>query len=207
MKYNRAEEGIRERLLVAGLKELEEHGFNDFSLRRVALLCNISCAAPYKHFKNKEELLSALMDYTSTRWNMLRDQIIEVYQDSSPRVRLKELCVAYVRFLLATPSFLTILTLHSTKNESVKGLRSRISAPIIEIINCIVGESKAEEEVRTKMLYALRAYMYGTVCMIRNDEVANVDTAIDICRDLLDRIIGDAEASARRCRETEDTEI
>ncbi|MBQ9131598.1 MAG: helix-turn-helix transcriptional regulator, partial [Clostridia bacterium] len=48
---------VRERLIIAGIRELEAHGLNDFSLRRVAVACEVSCAAPYRHFKDKEELI------------------------------------------------------------------------------------------------------------------------------------------------------
>ena len=45
---------VREQLITAGIEELNAHGMAGFSLRRVAAACNISCAAPYKHFKNKK---------------------------------------------------------------------------------------------------------------------------------------------------------
>ena len=40
----------RDQLIQAGLEELTEHGIQNFSTRRVAKKCGISCAAPYKHF-------------------------------------------------------------------------------------------------------------------------------------------------------------
>ena len=54
---------VREQLITAGIEELNAHGVAGFSLRRVAAACNISCAAPYKHFKNKEELIGAIFSY------------------------------------------------------------------------------------------------------------------------------------------------
>ena len=54
MKITYSDESIRERLIIAGIKEIELHGFNDFSLRRVAAACEVSCAAPYRHYKNKD---------------------------------------------------------------------------------------------------------------------------------------------------------
>ena len=202
MRYNKAEESIRERLLVAGIKELENHGFNDFSLRRVANICNVSCAAPYKHFKNKEELLIALMDYIKTRWYMLRDQVLAVYDKAPTKKRLTELCVAYVRFLLATPSYMTILTLHSDEGSAVSGIRTRVSEPITEMINDIF--TGASTELKQKVLYSIRAYMYGTVCMIRNKEVHDNEDAIAIFRDIVGRIIDDAELALKAITEGED---
>ena len=48
---------LKEKLLTAGIDEIMTHGMGDFSLRRVAAACGASCAAPYKHFKNKEEFI------------------------------------------------------------------------------------------------------------------------------------------------------
>ena len=54
-------EALREALIIAGLKEIEIHGLTDFSLRRVAAACGVSCAAPYRHFKSKGELILAII--------------------------------------------------------------------------------------------------------------------------------------------------
>ena len=200
MKYNKAEESIRERLLVAGIKELENHGFNDFSLRRVANLCNVSCAAPYKHFKNKEELLFALMDYLSSRWYILRDQVLEAHKDATPTKRLTAVCVAYLRFLLATPSYITILTMHPKETDLANGLRVRVSEPIARIIDQIIPNETRFRTLRSISAYSIRAYIYGTVCMIRNKEVDDVEDTIDLFTTVLDRIVGDAQTKMEAIR-------
>ena len=48
-------EDVKTRLLLAGVKELSEYGARDFSLRRAAEAAGVSCAAPYRYFKGKEE--------------------------------------------------------------------------------------------------------------------------------------------------------
>ena len=48
---------LREALILAGIAEINAFGANDFSVRRVASACNVSSAAPYKHFKDKKELI------------------------------------------------------------------------------------------------------------------------------------------------------
>lgn len=198
MKYNKAEESIRERLLVAGIKELENHGFNDFSLRRVANLCNVSCAAPYKHFKNKEELLFALMDYISSRWYILRDRVIECYKGSTPQKRLTAVCVAYLRFLLATPSYITILTMYPSETNLDNGLRVKISEPIARIIEEIIPSEPRFAALRSLCAYSIRAYIYGTACMIRNKEVESVEETVRLFDSVLDRIIGDAQTKMEK---------
>ncbi len=51
---------LKEALIKEGLKLINEEGKKGFSLRKVAARCQVSHAAPYKHFKNKEELLEAI---------------------------------------------------------------------------------------------------------------------------------------------------
>lgn len=198
MKYNKADEGIRERLLVAGLKELEDHGFNDFSLRRVAANCDVSCAAPYKHFKNKEELIMALMNYIRTRWFMLRDHILAMYCDKPTKKQLVEICVAYASFLLATPSYITIMTERNDQNEFVSELRGRMSSPVMDLIYDVVGQTQMSDRLKFKVLYTIRAYIYGTVCLIRNDEVEDPDAAMALFREVLERILDDAVETAEK---------
>lgn len=195
MKYNKGEEGIRERLLVAGLKELEMHGFNDFSLRRVATYCDVSCAAPYKHFKNKEELIMALMDYIRTQWFMLRDHVMEMYKDKSPKERLIETCVAYVKFLLATPSYMTILT---QQNDLSQDLRGRMSTPVMDEMWRLVSDAGMSDELRYRTLYAVRANIYGTVCLIRNKEVPEPEYAMNLFRTITEKIVDEAVAAAKK---------
>ncbi|MBQ7030488.1 MAG: helix-turn-helix transcriptional regulator, partial [Thermoguttaceae bacterium] len=65
---NPTQPSIRERLTLAALAEAEAFGFEGFSMRRVANACGVSCAAPYKHFKNKSELLASVISYINEKW-------------------------------------------------------------------------------------------------------------------------------------------
>ncbi|MCB1097272.1 MAG: TetR/AcrR family transcriptional regulator [Verrucomicrobiae bacterium] len=51
---------LRNALIQASLKVLREEGLDALSLRRVAREANVSPAAPYRHFKDKQSLLCSL---------------------------------------------------------------------------------------------------------------------------------------------------
>lgn len=51
---------LRQALIDAGIKIINENGEEALSLRKAAAACNVSHAAPYAHFKDKEELLEAI---------------------------------------------------------------------------------------------------------------------------------------------------
>ena len=51
---------LRQALIDAGVRIINESGEENLSLRQVALRCKVSHAAPYAHFKDKEELVEAI---------------------------------------------------------------------------------------------------------------------------------------------------
>ena len=53
---------LRQALIDAGIKLINENGEENLSLRKVAAACDVSHAAPYAHFKDKEELIDAIKE-------------------------------------------------------------------------------------------------------------------------------------------------
>ena len=94
---------LKEKLLAAGIDEILAHGASDFSLRRVAAACGASCAAPYKHFKNKDEFIREIISYVEEKWEHLSEQIASSFDD--PAERIAQLCIANVRFKIANPLY------------------------------------------------------------------------------------------------------
>ena len=59
---------LRQALIDAGIKIINESGEESLSLRKVAAECNVSHAAPYAHFNNKEELIEAIKSSVTNRF-------------------------------------------------------------------------------------------------------------------------------------------
>ncbi len=167
---------VREQLIVAGIAELEAHGIADFSLRRVSSACNISCAAPYKHFKNREELINAIFEYIKNHMNLLLDQVASVYK-GNPKEQLVEICIAYIRFCIANPNFRTVLMLsggHLPLAERVKKL-----VPL-----CIPSLPQQEQENRG---YVIRFVAYGAVLMLESGEIEYTEPVMQRIRENIKR--------------------
>ena len=62
MKDNYHHGDLRNALIEAGIKIINENGEDALSLRKVAAACGVSHAAPYAHFPDKESLLSAIKE-------------------------------------------------------------------------------------------------------------------------------------------------
>ena len=177
------DQGVRERLMVAGIREIELHGFNDFSLRRVASLCNVSCAAPYRHFKGKEELLTEIFKYINSRWQMLASEVERAFADDAGR-RLRELCVAYLRFLIVNPSYLSMIFQKNQLTDEVAQLPQpdEFVPDQVAIYGAQMGWDSAK---CAQTEYCLRSMIYGTAMVVRNSEKSEVNAVVNQFRECL----------------------
>lgn len=168
-------ESVKERLLLAGIHEIELHGFNDFSLRRVASACNLSCAAPYRHFKGKEELLEEILKYIDSRWDLMRQEVISAYENDIKK-QLIEVAIQYVRFLIVTPSYFSIM-FHKRKRGEILSANKSISELVYSY-----GESNGwKKEDSEAFLYSISALIYGTVVLLRG-KIMEPQEALDYFR-------------------------
>ena len=160
---------LRDRLIVAGLNEIEQHGISGFSLRRVSAACGTSCAAPYKHFKNKDELIFEIIRYVNRQWELLRDQVIAVAGDDLME-QIVEVCIAYTRFWIANPNY------HFALNDTQEGeLTETKHAPrsISHLIHRYCTENGNSAELTERKIYAIKAMIYGMTSMLDQGELGN----------------------------------
>lgn len=154
---------MKKRLILAGLKELEAHGPVDFSLRRVALSAEVSCAAPYRHFKSREHLIDSIIDYIKGQWLLFCNTIESALPDLSARVRA--LCIAYIRFWIGNPNFRAVLFL--SDHADALGFASKLSETL-----SVLAEMRGEGEsyvfsLRTTLL----TLVYGSVFLMLRGEL------------------------------------
>lgn len=109
---------LKETLIKMGLKLYNEEGADKFSIRKVAALCNVSHAAPYKHFKSKEELINAISEYVFSNFKNSLSEIVEKYKDD-PYERLIELGKKYVWFMVENPDYLKFAFLQNSEYQII----------------------------------------------------------------------------------------
>ena len=93
---------LRAALVAAAAELLESEGASTLSLRSVARAAGVSHAAPYRHFRDKHELLEAV---AASGFRVLESSLDEVQQrfPDDPRRQMVEACQIYVRETLAHP--------------------------------------------------------------------------------------------------------
>jgi AcrR family transcriptional regulator len=182
-------DAMRERLIIAGIRELEAHGLHDFSLRRVAVACEVSCAAPYRHFRDKDDLILEIIRYINRRWTLLQEQILSVFATDDPRC-LVEIGVAHIRFWIANPNFRSVLLLDDPDPDTPRrSERNRIREGIDAILEnyCTLRGLTADHAAR--LCYLFPAVIYGTVLLLGNRELENNDETFRFVRARLEEIV------------------
>ncbi|MBQ7302097.1 MAG: TetR/AcrR family transcriptional regulator [Clostridia bacterium] len=182
MEEERGLASVREQLIIAGITELETHGMTDFSLRRVAAACNLSCAAPYKHFASKEALIEAIFAYIHQQLQFLLDQVATVF-DGDPRRQLVESGVAYVRFCMANPHFRAV----STLSGNTLPLADTVSTLLTACFPHISAEELAESAL------VLRSIIYGTALLLESGELPNDEQSVTRLRQRLEQQLAQTE--------------
>lgn len=113
-KYHHGD--LKTQLIKAGLHMIQENGIEKMSLRKLAVSCNVSEAAPYSHFKNKDELLTAIQEYiTQQLQKCLEDAYEKTEKKDSPEAILN-MGKAYVLFFIQYPEYYTFLFTQSSLN-------------------------------------------------------------------------------------------
>lgn len=98
---------LKRALIETGIKLINEKGESGFSLRKVAALCGVSNAAPYAHFKNKEELLSAMKKHVTEEFMNVLQEAIKAYP--CDRNLITQMGKAYVMFFIRNPHYFSFL--------------------------------------------------------------------------------------------------
>ena len=98
---------LREALLQAAIHLIGERGPSTFTLREVARRAGVSHNAPYRHFRDKDDLLAAVaaQGFRELTQAMLEEAALK----SNGRDRLKQSGLAYVSFALRRPEYFTVM--------------------------------------------------------------------------------------------------
>lgn len=105
LPYHR--EGLKNLLIEKGIEIVNTDGVQSFSLRKAAAACKVSHAAPYSHFRNKEELLNAMQLHITERFSKTLETAVA--ENKKPAALLKKLGIAYVAFFIDNPAYFQFL--------------------------------------------------------------------------------------------------
>ncbi|MCM1296718.1 MAG: TetR/AcrR family transcriptional regulator, partial [Muribaculaceae bacterium] len=162
---------LRERLILAGIREIDAHGVESFSMRRVAAECQVSCAAPYKHFRDKDAFLAAILDYISSLW-AVRQQTVTQRYPMDLRQQLVESSLEYIRFLVENPAFRAILlSSFSAQKDGETVPVAALSRHSQQLIAAYAQSVGMDERTQRLKVYIVRSLIYGAAILFGTGEL------------------------------------
>lgn len=182
-----APQNVRDRLIISGLKELNSYGVQNFSVRRIASECGVSCAAPYKHFADKQDFIAAIIHYGNGIWKERQRKVVDLYP-SPRRKQILEISLEYIRFLVENPYFRSLIMLKDapldTQYAKARGKLSRLAMRLIRRYCKEVGMSEKTAMVKT---YIVRSLIYGAALMFDNGEMEYNEENMEAVAQAIDR--------------------
>lgn len=181
---------LKESLIKAGLKLYNLEGAENFSLRKVAAMCNVSHAAPYKHFKNKEELLKAMYERVFTDFgNSLKE--ISMQCEDDPYERIIQVGKRYVWFMVENPDYLKFAFLRNDGCEIAienNELNDRGYGSFSIFRNCAEDYLKsisAKKEDYARDIIAMWAMVHGLAVMLSNKTITCNGDYLKLVEDII----------------------
>lgn len=99
---------LKEEMILNSIRIMGSEGYDSFSMRKVAKACGVSHTAPYRHFKNKDNLVTAVIDDVNNKF----DQFLKDAMNKHPediKTQLREMAYAYIKFLVENPEYMRFL--------------------------------------------------------------------------------------------------
>lgn len=178
---------LREDLILAGINEINAYGANGFSVRRVADACNVSSAAPYKHFKDKKAFISAIIDHVNDQWAVTQEEILASAQPD-PRSQMVSVAVGYVKFLMEKPHYRQTLML---KNADFDNLYHRkpgeVNSRTEQIMQRVKEAYGLSDEVWRRKALMVRSLLFGAVFMFDSGEFKYTEDSLEDIRYIINR--------------------
>lgn len=167
-----ANEANKEKFLKAAVSELEEHGVSDFSIRRVAKRCGVSCAAPYKHFESKNDLLLQVMRYIGKKWECIWKDTMDAHKNEPYKEQIIAICMAYIVFLCTYPEYQTILYMNDRVfPPEILAEKSKLTSKSEGLINDYCTSVNMPDDVKKRKKFIILSILYGGSIMINSGAI------------------------------------
>lgn len=186
----RAETETSELLVIAGISEIEKHGIQNLSMRRVASECGVSCAAPYKHYKNKNDFVLAIIQYINSQWSQIQEEVIKKAEKRKACIRelLTDISLAYIKFLVDHPNFRSIILMNDNAMtpEQLKE-KASVSKRTDMLIHEYCNQVNMSLGDRIRKTFVVRSLIYGAAYLMGSGELEKDEQNYQMVREAIQR--------------------
>lgn len=178
---------LREALILAGINEINQHGVTGFSIRRVAEACNVSCAAPYRHFQDKNGLIAAIIDYVNDQWAIRQEEVVSQCGNSL-REQIIAISINYIRFLMEKPFYRSVLMLKDEEFDNLYHKKRTQFGSLSQTLEAqLFASSGLDKDTWKRKLMVVRSLIFGVVFLFDAGEFEYNDKTMEYVRYTINR--------------------
>jgi AcrR family transcriptional regulator len=180
---------LREILLRAAIKLVNERGVEALTIRETARLAGVSHQAPYSHFADKAALLAAVAEQG---FRELYDRMARAAERAGddPDARLRAIGVEYVEFAVENPAqFRVMYSSEVADRDAFPSLLAQCDAIHNLLITTIVDlQRRTGDHALDPSEYALAAWsvVHGLASLVINNQVRKAPLAKREPRELME---------------------
>ncbi|MCU4653241.1 TetR/AcrR family transcriptional regulator [Roseibacterium sp. SDUM158016] len=180
---------LKEQLVEAVRQLIETQGPDGFTIAEACRLAGVSTAAPYKHFRDREEILHAVILAAMHRMGAAMQAAADAYPAGDPE-RVVALGRAYIGFARAEPGVFALMFGHAGHHDEDEALaeegRGKF-AIVLRVVAEHIGRPPEDPEVNARA-YALWCAVHGH-CFLALDGKAD-KTEIMVSEEEYLRLVG-----------------
>lgn len=172
---------LRECLIEATRRLVEDKGADKFSVSEACRLAGVSTAAPYKHFRDRNDMLVAMVIAGMMRHREKMFASIKDIPSGSP-LRIKALGQEYVDFALNEPGVFRLkfggYTDRLTDPELEEIGRATFDIVLREVASCL-GLTEITADVRQRG-FMLWSFVHGLSFLLHDEKLSDMGGEIDL---------------------------
>lgn len=161
---------LRHSLIEVGIEIIKQEGEEALSLRKAAAKCGVSNAAPYAHFKNKNEFLAAIQQHIMYLFAASLEEVYEEYKNADSLLLM--LGKSYVMFFYQNPFYYDFL--FSRKNININLLLDNPNLPLAilkKAATSVFQKTNMPEEMIQNKMIAMWALVHGLTALITMPDI------------------------------------
>lgn len=186
-KYHHGD--LKQQLIDNGILLLNQEGFEGFSLRKVARMCEVSHSAPYKHFKDKEALINEISKEVWKKFYLALVEVARLYPDN-PKLQMIEMGKTYVKFMVENPDYLKFMFL-SENNCSVivQSGKFFVEDNAFDVFKNSAEnyfkEIKLDKKLYTEKVLAMWSLVHGLMILITQNSVKYEGSYLELVENVI----------------------
>jgi len=156
---------LRRVLVAAALQLAREGGPQAVSVREAARRAGVSAGAPFRHFADRDALMTAVAEEAQRRFRREIEHALATTPSSDPLQRFRAFGLAYLRWAMRNPAHFEIISSGRTFDHDGAAALSRDNAELIALTEQMLTDASERGQLRSSELKQIkiagRALVYG----------------------------------------------